>query len=74
MTFKIDKYDPENPQLVIQSGNRHISFSLASVDPNSYQWLGLVLDRQINELVDIRVREALDVHKKAMRDLLGVRS
>lgn len=73
MPFIIDHYDPDNPQLRIKQGNREISFTLASVKPDSHEWLGRVLDRQITEIVEISVREALADHQKKLRDLIGVR-
>lgn len=73
MSYDICLYDPLNPQLRIRHGNREISFTLAPVAPDSHDWLGQVLDRQITELVDYRVREALESHKKQMRELLGVK-
>lgn len=74
MSFIIDHYDEHNPQLRIKQGDREISFTLAPVDPESHDWLGQVLDRQINELVDLRVRQALDDHKKKLRELIGAKA
>ena len=73
MSFTIDHYDEQNPQLRIKQGDREISFTLSPVKPESHEWLGEVLDRQINELVDLRVRQAIAEHQKKLRDLLGVR-
>lgn len=72
MSFRIDNYDKHNPCMQINVGDRRIEFSVASVQPDAHEWLGEVLDRQINEMVDRRVREAVEAHKKALRDLLGV--
>lgn len=74
MSFLIDYYDERNPQLRIRQGDREISFTLASVKPESHEWLGEVLDRQITELVELRVRQALAEHQKKLRDLLGVKA
>jgi hypothetical protein len=73
MSYSIDYYDEHNPQMRIAVGDREISFSLMGVQPDSRDWLGRVLDREISEMVELRVREALEAHKKALRDLLGVR-
>lgn len=53
-------------------GNRSIEFSADSIKPESHEWLGGSLESQISELIDIRVREALEAHKRALQDLLGV--
>jgi hypothetical protein len=74
MSFHIDHYDEHNPQLCIKQGDREISFSLAPVEPKSHEWLGGVLDRQIAELVELRVRQALDDHKKKLRELIGAKA
>lgn len=53
-------------------GNRSIEFSADSIKPESREWLGGSLEAQIADLIDIRVREALEAHKRALRGLLGV--
>lgn len=73
MSWKINSYDEHNPTMEITHGNRVLSFSLSSVDPKSHEWLGKVLDYQIEELVNIRVRDALDDHKKQLRELIGAK-
>lgn len=52
-------------------GNRYIEFGTDSIKPESHEWLGGSLEVQITELIDIRVREALEAHKRALRDLIG---
>jgi hypothetical protein len=74
MTYRINTHDQHNPLLEIDVGDRCIVFTVASVRPKAWDWLGGVLDRQINEMIDRRVREALETHKKALRDLIGVQS
>lgn len=74
MSFRIDTYDEHNPCMQIYVGDHRIEFSLARVRPDAHEWLGEVLDRQINEMVDLRVREAVEAHKKALRDLIGAQS
>jgi hypothetical protein len=74
MSFIIDDYDEHNLQLRIRQGAREISFSLASVKPEAHHWLGEVLDRQITELVEMRVQEALEDHKKKLRELIGAKA
>ncbi len=72
MSYKINYYDPENPQLEITIGERRIQFSLAGVDPRSRDWLGGVLDRMFHEEIERAVSNALYIHKKEMRKLLGI--
>jgi L-arabinose isomerase len=71
MSYLIDTYDEHNPVMRITTGDREITFSVARVQPDAHEWLGEVLDRQINEMIDRRVREALAAHKKQLRDLIG---
>jgi hypothetical protein len=72
MSYQVDNSDKCCPALRIRSGDCEISFTVKDVAPEAREWLGKVLDRQINELVDLRVREAVEAHKKALRELLGV--
>lgn len=71
MSFRIDTYDEHCPVLRIKLGDRDISFTVRDVSPAAHVWLGEVLERQITELVDLRVRQALAAHKAALRELLG---
>lgn len=72
MSYEISHYDPEYPQLRIVVRGREISFTICSVDPKSHEWLGQVLDRSINELVDILIAQALNEHKHQLQILLGI--
>jgi hypothetical protein len=74
MSFKIDNYDEHCPQLRIQFGDREMSFTVKDVAPQAREWLGGVIERQVSELINLRVRQALENHKAALRELLGVRN
>lgn len=74
MSFEIDNYDKHCPQLRIRFGEREMSFTVKDVAPEAREWLGGVIERQVNELIDLRVRQALEKHKAALRELLGVKN
>jgi len=73
MSYVIDNSDEHWPSLRIRSGDRELSFTVKDVAPEAREWLGGVLDRQIEELVALRVHQAVETHKEALRILLGVR-
>jgi hypothetical protein len=73
MSYHIDNSDKHLPVLVVRSGDYELSFTVKDVAPEAREWLGGVLDRQVNELIDLRVRQAVEAHKKELRKLLGVR-
>jgi hypothetical protein len=73
VSFTIDNSDEHCPVLRVRSGDHEISFTVKDVAPDSREWLGHVLDRQVAELVGLRVRQAIDAHQKELRKLLGVR-
>jgi hypothetical protein len=68
----IDKYDEHNPQLRIRFGEREMSFTVKDVAPEAREWLGEVIESQVTKLIDLRVSQALEQHKAALRSLLGV--
>ena len=74
MSFEIDTYDEHCPQLRIRFGDREMSFTVKDVAPEAREWLGRVIERQVAELIDIHVNQALERHKAAMRALLGVKN
>jgi hypothetical protein len=71
MSFTIDNYDEHNPILRIRFGDREMSFTVKDVAPEAHQWLGAVIERQVTELIETRVRQELDKHKADLRKLLG---
>jgi hypothetical protein len=68
----IDNYDEHCPQLRIRFGDREMSFTVKDVAPKAREWLGEVIERQVTELIETRVRQALEKHKAELRKLLGV--
>jgi len=72
---EVSWYDKSNPQLILRFGpdQHEISFTVASVAVGSHEWLGGVLHRQIEELVERRVRQAVHQHQHQLRTLLGVK-
>jgi hypothetical protein len=72
MSYEIDKYDEHNPQLRLKFEEYEISFSLQSVAPDSHDWLGSVLERQINVLVNKRVANAIEHFQQGLHRLLGL--
>lgn len=71
--YKIETHRPDNPQMVVYCGKYRMSFSIAGFDPDSYDWLGSVLSRQIKEIVDRTVKDEISSLQSNLRSLLGVR-
>jgi hypothetical protein len=71
MSYEIDNYDEHCPQLRIHFGDRQMSFTVKDVAPEAREWLGGVIERQVNELIALRVNQALDNHRADLRKLLG---
>jgi hypothetical protein len=71
MSFIIDNYDEHCPQLRIKFGDREMSFTVKDVAPEAREWLGGVIERQVSELIALRVNQALDKHRADLRKLLG---
>lgn len=71
--FEISHYDKDNPQLNLYFGDRHMSFSVAPVAPDSHEWLAGVLHRQISELIEIEVKKAVAEQQAKLRALCGLK-
>jgi len=73
MAFEIVHYNKENPMMRITLFDRNIEFSVASVPPEKHSWLGHVLEKQITELVEIQVKQAIFNQQQQLRQLCGIR-
>lgn len=62
----------DDPMLQINIGDRSIGFTLEGIPAEKHEWLANSIERQVQDLIDIRVREALEAHKRELRKLLGV--
>jgi hypothetical protein len=67
----IDNYDEHCPQLRIRFDGYEMSFTVKDVAPEAREWLGGVIERQVSELIALRVNQALDKHRADLRKLLG---